>query len=51
VAVGGYSAVTDLVLVEQATYIDFSAFNARRIFKSLDSLLEDVLAMLDVCIY
>jgi mRNA interferase MazF len=51
VAVMNEPNVTGFVMVEQVKSIDFLARRTIRIGKASDSLLEDVLAMLDACIY
>jgi mRNA interferase MazF len=51
VAVRENPRVTGFVMVEQVKSIDFRARNAKRIGKASDSLLEEVLSILDACIY
>ena len=43
--------VTGFVMVEQVKSLDFRSRKAKRIGKSPDSLLNEVLAILDACIY
>ncbi len=43
--------VTGFVMVEQVKSIDFSARKAKRIARASDSVLEEVLSILDACIY
>jgi len=43
--------ITGFVMVEQVKSIDFSARKARRIGRASDSVLEEVLSILDACIY
>jgi mRNA interferase MazF len=43
--------VTGFVMVEQVKSIDFRARKAKRIGRASDSVLEEVLAILDACIY
>lgn len=51
VPVVGNPDVTGFVMVEQVKSIDFGARQVKRIGKAADSLLEEVLAILDACIY
>ena len=51
VAVSGIANVTGFVMVEQVKSIDFRARKAKRIGKASSQLLEEVLALLDACIY
>jgi len=51
VAVVGASNVTGFVVVEQIESIDFRARNAQLIERASPSLLEEVLSILDACIY
>ena len=51
VAVVNDPNVTGFVMVEQVKSIDFSARKARRIGRASDSVLEEVLSILDACIY
>jgi mRNA interferase MazF len=43
--------VTGFVMVEQVKSIDFRARKANRIGRASDSVLEEVLSILDACIY
>ncbi len=43
--------VTGFVMVEQVKSIDFAARKVKRVAKATDSLLEEVLSILDACIY
>ncbi len=45
------SKLTGFIMVEQVKSIDFRARKAKRIDKSNDELLADVLSILDACIY
>jgi mRNA interferase MazF len=51
VAVADDPEVTGFVMVEQVKSIDFSASKAKRIGRASDRLLEEVLSILDACIY
>ena len=51
VAVLDDPAVTGVVMVEQVKSLDFRARKAKRIGKASDELLEEVLSILDACIY
>jgi mRNA interferase MazF len=51
VAVVGCPKVSGFVMVEQVKSIDFRARSVTRIAKSPASLLEEVLSILDACIY
>ena len=51
VAVMDHPNLTGFVMVEQVKSIDFRARKAKRIGKSSDSVLEEVLSILDACIY
>ena len=51
VAVGNDPNVTGFVMVEQVKSVDFRARKAKRIGKASDSVLEEVLSILDACIY
>ena len=51
VAVGNDRHVAGFVMVEQVKSLDFRARDARRIGKASDAVLEEVLALLDACIY
>jgi mRNA interferase MazF len=51
VAVVNEPKVTGFVMVEQAKSIDFRARKVKRIGKAADKVLEEVLSILDACIY
>jgi mRNA interferase MazF len=51
VAVMNDPKVTGFVMVEQVKSIDFRARKAKRIGQASDNVLEDVLSILDSCIY
>jgi mRNA interferase MazF len=51
VAVVDNPEVTGFVMVEQIKSIDFSAHKARRIGMASERLLEEVISILDACIY
>jgi mRNA interferase MazF len=51
VAVVNDPNVTGFVMVEQVKSIDFRARKAKRIKRAPDSVLEEVLSILDACIY
>ena len=51
VAVVNDPNVTGFVMVEQVKSIDFRAHKAKRIERASDSVLEEVLSILDACIY
>lgn len=51
VAVTDAPNVTGFVMVEQVQSIDFRARKAKRIGSASDSVLEEVLSILDTCIY
>jgi len=51
VAVMNHPNLTGFVMVEQVKSIDFRARKAKRIGRSSDSVLEEVLSILDACIY
>ena len=51
VAVVNDPDVTGFVMVEQVKSIDFRARKAKRIGRASDSVLEEVLSILDACIY
>ena len=51
VAVVNDPNVTGFVMVEQVKSIDFRARKAHRIGRASDSVLEEVLSILDACIY
>jgi mRNA interferase MazF len=45
------TTVTGFVMVEQIKSIDFRARNAKRIGRASEGVLEEVLSILDACIY
>ncbi len=51
VAVAGCPRVSGFVMAEQVKSIDFRARNARRIAKAPQPVLDEVLSVLDACIY
>jgi len=51
VAVVGCPKVVGFVMVEQMKSIDFRARSAKRIAKSPPSVLDEVLSILDACLY
>ena len=51
VAVVNDPRVTGFVMVEQVKSIDFRARKARKIGRASDELLEEVLSILDACLY
>ena len=51
VQVTGAPKVTGFVMVEQVKSIDFGARHAKRIAKAPQPVLEEVLSILDACIY
>ncbi len=51
VAVEDDPGITGFVMVEQVKSIDFTARKAKRIGKASQELLEEVLSILDACIY
>lgn len=51
VAVTGCAKVTGFVMTEQIKSIDFRARRVRRIAKAPPAVLEEVLSILDACIY
>lgn len=51
VPVGEGLPVTGFVMVDQVKSMDFRARRAKRIGKAPDSLLNEVLAVLDACLY
>lgn len=51
VTIEGCDNVTGFIMVEQVKSLDFHSRNVNRICKSPDSLLEEVLAILDTFIY
>lgn len=51
VAVAGASKVTGFVMVEQVKSIDFRARSAKILERASPGLLEEVLSILDACLY
>lgn len=51
VAVPAEAGVTGFVMVEQVKSIDFRTRKARRIGKAAPGILEEVLSLLDACLY
>ncbi len=51
VAVGDDATLTGFVMVEQVKSIDFRARRARRIGRATHAVLDEVLSLLDACIY
>jgi len=51
VALAGSSAVTGFVMVEQVKSIDFRARGAKQIGRAPAGILEEVLSILDVCLF
>jgi mRNA interferase MazF len=51
VAVVGCPKVTGFVMAEQVKSLDFRARGVTRIAKALPSVLEEVLSLLDACLY
>lgn len=51
VAVGGDAPVTGFIMVEQVKSLDYRARNARCIGSASNGVLEEVLALLDACLY
>ena len=51
VAVGEGLSVTGFIMVDQVKSMDFRARQAKRIGKAPDALLNEVLAVLDACVY
>jgi len=51
VALSGVAAVTGYVMVEQVKSIDFRARGARHIGRAPAAILDEVLSILDVCLY
>jgi len=51
VAVTANPQVTGFVMVEQVKSIDYRARQAKAIGKASDDLLDEVLSILDACIY
>ena len=51
VPVGQTAALTGFVMIEQVKSIDFRSRDAKRIGKASDSVLQEVLSLLDACVY
>lgn len=51
VAITGSDSVTGVVMVDQVKSIDFQARNVKKIGRASPALLDEVLALLDACIY
>ncbi|MGH7584460.1 MAG: type II toxin-antitoxin system PemK/MazF family toxin [Gemmatimonadales bacterium] len=51
VAVPAHEGITGFVMVEQVKSIDFRTRKAKRIGKASSSVLDEVLSILDACIY
>jgi mRNA interferase MazF len=51
VTITGTDKITGVVMVEQVKSIDFHAREARRITRAEPALLDEVLSLLDACIY
>ncbi|MDD5093498.1 MAG: type II toxin-antitoxin system PemK/MazF family toxin [Dehalococcoidia bacterium] len=51
IAVADEPKVSGFIMVEQVKSIDFQARQAKRIGKASDGVLEEVLSILDACIY
>lgn len=51
VAVTGDPEVSGFVMVEQVKSVDFRAPKAKRVGKASDNVLDEVLSILDACIY
>lgn len=51
VAVGDDATLTGFIMVEQVKSIDFRARRARRIARAPGTVMEEVLSILDACIY
>ena len=51
VPISGDANLTGVVMVEQVKSIDFVARDARRISRATPGLLDEVLSLLDACIY
>ena len=51
VPVGGDAAMTGFVMVEQVKSLDFRTRGFKHIGKASNAILEEVLALLDACIY
>ena len=51
VAIEDEPALTGFVMVEQVKSLDFRARGARRIASASDAVMDEVLSLLDACIY
>ena len=51
VAVGDDATLTGFIMVEQVKSIDFRARGARRIARASAAVMDEVLSLLDACIY
>ena len=51
VAVTGSDIVTGVVMVDQVKSVDFRARKARRLDRAEPALLDEVLSLLDACVY
>jgi mRNA interferase MazF len=51
VAVADDATLTGFIMVEQVKSIDYRARQARRIARASDTVLEEVLSILDACVY
>jgi mRNA interferase MazF len=51
VAVGNDAALTGFIMVEQVKSIDFRARRAKQIARASDATMNEVLSILDACIY
>ena len=51
VPVGGTAGITGFVMVEQVKSVDFRSRDAKRIGQASDAVLDEVLALLDACVY
>jgi mRNA interferase MazF len=51
VAIHNHAQVTGFVMVEQVKSIDFRARKAQRIGRASEAVLDEVLSILDACIY
>ena len=51
VAIADNAALAGFIMVEQVKSIDFRARRARRIARATDAVMDEVLSILDACIY
>ena len=51
VAITGSESVTGVVMVDQVKSVDFRARRAKKIGRAAPALLDEVLSLLDACIY